>query len=292
MAELISCHTGHLFQNVEKNKYKIWKDERGLFVEMFTNRGSFYFDNDDFELVTNDDGKKITWCMKIETKLKYRIGYYVYGKINKKRISLHQLVMGHWGNGNAGLTVDHIDRNPLNNRRYNLRLATKSEQSSNITKRERGCHAVPLPDEINSSELPKYVSYTRYNRNTPLGYYDFFIIQCHPCQKKGEKWTTQMSMSITIKDKLKQAIEKIKEYDAMKTCDVDTDKTEKCIGINISGTQCNNNAEKGQKFCKIHNPITKLLSVETCSANNKHGNRCKKEPLSGTLMCRYHAQTK
>ena len=50
----------------------------------------------------------------------------------------------------------------------------------------------------------------------------------------------------------------------------------------------NNNAEKGQKFCKIHNPITKLLSVETCSANNKHGNRCKKEPLTGTLLCRYH----
>jgi hypothetical protein len=272
---------------------EICQDERGKYVRMYCKTldgiSSFVFDFEHFDIVTKDSsGKKVNWILRREHRLKYRVGYYVKGRYNGKNLGVHQVIMKYWGHGHTKITVDHIDKDPLNNRIYNLRLATKSEQNSNTLKRERGCHATPLPEGIVTTDLPKYVSYTRYKRNTQLGYYDFFIIQCHPCQKKGEKWTTQMSMNITIKDKLKQAIEKIKEYDAIKTCDTNTNKIEKCVGINISGKQCNNNSEKDQTFCKTHNPNIKLLSVETCSANNKHGNRCKKEPLTGTLLCRYH----
>jgi hypothetical protein len=41
-------------------------------------------------------------------------------------ISMHRQIMGQ-----PSQTVDHIDRNPLNNRRSNLRLATYAEQSQN-----------------------------------------------------------------------------------------------------------------------------------------------------------------
>jgi hypothetical protein len=214
--KLISTHTGHIFRTNEKNSYKIWEDDKGKYIEMFSKHGSFYFDYDDFDYVTSLNDKKITWCLEKEIRLKYRDSYYVRGGINGKKVYIHQYIMNFYGQGSKGLTIDHIDRNPLNNRRYNLRLATKSEQSSNISKRERGCHASSLPDGIKSSDLPKYVSYTQYKRNTKLGYYDMFIIQCHPFQKPeyGEKskWATQMSMKISIHDKLKQAIEKLDEF--------------------------------------------------------------------------------
>lgn len=217
--KLISKHKGHIFRGQEKNPYEKWEDEKGKYIKMFTKLGSFLFDFGDLELVTKlkkEDGnvRNITWHFKKETNLKYRLGYYVRTQLNgDKKIYLHQHIL----KNSNDLTIDHIDRNPLNNRRYNLRHATKSQQSSNVTKRHRGCHASKHPKELDNIILPKYISYTKYKRNTKLGYYDMFIIQCHPVQNKkyGEKskWLTKMSMDIPILKKLEQAINKLEEFD-------------------------------------------------------------------------------
>ncbi|MFG0299016.1 MAG: HNH endonuclease signature motif containing protein [Phycisphaerales bacterium JB047] len=52
---------------------------------------------------------------------------YLQAKINGKTVYLHRLILGN----PVGSIVDHIDRDPLNNRRSNLRLATKSENVQN-----------------------------------------------------------------------------------------------------------------------------------------------------------------
>lgn len=221
MSKLISTHKGHTFRGQDKNPYNIYEDDKGKYVEMSAKNGSFIFDYSDLEYINtvSNNGKirNLTWYLDQEKRHLYKTVYYVKTTINNKKIYIHQYLMKYWGHGSDGITIDHIDRNPLNNRRYNIRLVTRSEQNSNINKRHRGSHAVPLPKELDDVEIPKYVSYTRYKRNTKLGYYDLFIIQCHPAQKsiysEKSKWITQMSMSVSIIDKFKQAITKLKQLD-------------------------------------------------------------------------------
>ena len=123
-----------------KNPYRIWNDGT---VEMFDDKGdSFFFDNDDLDLVKNyktDVGNPVSWYIAITGKTSdgKRILKYVAARNNQKTIYLHALIMNHIGNGKGKISVDHIDRNPLNNRRRNLRIATQSEQNRNTEKRSR-----------------------------------------------------------------------------------------------------------------------------------------------------------
>ncbi len=56
-------------------------------------------------------------------------GGYPMTHINKRRVYLHELLMG---KAEKPFMWDHIDRNRLNNRRNNLRLVTNKENSRNF----------------------------------------------------------------------------------------------------------------------------------------------------------------
>jgi hypothetical protein len=51
---------------------------------------------------------------------------YVVASIGGKVVSLHRLIMGY-----PSIEVDHINQNKLDNRRANLRLATRSQNEAN-----------------------------------------------------------------------------------------------------------------------------------------------------------------
>lgn len=112
-------------KNMKKyNTYKLnLKDANGLYgVGYCSNTGSeFYFDMEDYDKI-----KDYTWNEHILTN-----GYHAlesWHHKTKKIIRMHYLLVGK--------NYDHADRNPLNNRRYNLRNATTTENAQNRTKQK------------------------------------------------------------------------------------------------------------------------------------------------------------
>lgn len=94
------------------------KDGRGLYGIGYclnTNR-KFYFDMDDYHKI-----KDYCWSEDKCTEDYSRVRSY--DSNSKTRIYLHSVI--------AHKYCDHIDRDPFNNRRYNLRRATKQENAMN-----------------------------------------------------------------------------------------------------------------------------------------------------------------
>jgi hypothetical protein len=71
-------------------------------------------DSEDFEKIS-----KLSWFVKHNN--------YVYTQINRKTFHLHRFLI----NAPSGYDVDHINRNPLDNRKQNLRLCTRSQNNMN-----------------------------------------------------------------------------------------------------------------------------------------------------------------
>lgn len=97
------------------------KDEYGLYgVGYCTNTGSkFYFDMEDYDKI-----KDYTWYETV-----HQDGYHSLDAWESKKhrqIRMHQLIVGRY--------YDYKDRNPLNNRKYNLRKATAAENNRNKDK--------------------------------------------------------------------------------------------------------------------------------------------------------------
>lgn len=151
-------------------------------------------------------GKKITWyCGK---------NNYIIGRLSEhKLLYIHQVITGCYGNGKGTgtISVDHENRNPLDNRIDNLRIATRKQQEDNSsgimpdTKRTRQTGARKLPDGITQDMLKKYVVYyVGYLNADRTKWRDFFEVEGHPALG-GKTWTTTKSMKVTAYQKLMDA---------------------------------------------------------------------------------------
>jgi hypothetical protein len=104
-----------------QTKWKFEKRKENKFIEyddgvvVYDEEGRiFYVDKEDVETI-----KSFYWS----------VGYkgYVNGFENNKKISLHRFIMG----ATEYTTIDHINRNPSDNRKINLRFCTPQQNTFN-----------------------------------------------------------------------------------------------------------------------------------------------------------------
>ena len=100
------------------------EDEYGQYgIGYCHNTGNkFYFDMDDYTKI-----QQYCWREHVHTKTGYH-ACEAQEHMSRKLILMHWIV--------AGKYYDHIDRNPLNNRKYNLRPATRTENARNRNKQK------------------------------------------------------------------------------------------------------------------------------------------------------------
>lgn len=119
-----------------------------------SNGNSFIFDHADYDLI-----KTYTWSINSHRG-------QVRTCFKGKSITLHRLIM----NASQNQQVDHINRNKLDNRRYNLRFAThqqnqcnKGLMSNNSTGYKGTCY------DKRSNRIMAYINYKKVR--TYLGYF-------------------------------------------------------------------------------------------------------------------------
>lgn len=152
--------------------------------------------------MNHNKGEKLTWY-------KTTNGYISC----HNNIFIHQVIMDTWGNGKgiSVVSVDHLDRNPLNNRYNNLRIATMQEQQKNSkgtaddgTKRDRKYNARALPEGITQDMMKKYVVYYQEWLNKEhTRSREFFKVEKHP--KLIKPWMSSKSNKVPLLQKLESA---------------------------------------------------------------------------------------
>lgn len=161
---------------------------------------TFVIDKDDFEKVskynwaTISSGYACTHVKNEEGRRKYQL-------------LLHNLIMNRLtppGKG-AKESVDHINRNGMDNRKENLRIVSQSQQNLNQSTKERIYMELPEGCGITEEEVPRHIWYIKAH-----GLHgDRFGIDF---KTEGIKWKTTSSKKKSLREKLNEAIQKLHEY--------------------------------------------------------------------------------
>lgn len=155
----------------------------------------FVIDYDDFDKI-----KYMNWFLTngyVTTSIRNQTGKHE----NLITLYLHNLIMDKLtfdGKGQT-TTIDHINRNPLDNRKENLHLINQSEQNFNQNRKVR---TVNLPDDchIKRNELPRSVGYAKA-RGIHGEYFEVWLPNFN---KADLRWFSSRDKTLSLRFKMEQ----------------------------------------------------------------------------------------
>ena len=123
-----------------------------------------------------------------------------------KQLLLHRFVMNllNFPGKGAIESVDHINRNPLDNRKENLRIVSQSEQNINQKKKPRNIVQLPENCGILPDDIPRHIWYIKPNGS----HGDRFAIEF---KTENLTWKSSSSKKVSLIEKLNQTKEKLEE---------------------------------------------------------------------------------
>jgi hypothetical protein len=156
-------------------------------------------------IVDNGDSEKVMARSWHISSVGYVVSYYPTEN-GIKHLLLHNFILDRLTFPGKGATesVDHINRNPLDNRKENLRIISQSEQNLNQNKKSRNMVQLPEDSGLSPEDIPKHIWYVKPNG----GHGDRFAIEF---KTENIVWKTSSSKKISLKEKLNQAKEKLEE---------------------------------------------------------------------------------
>ncbi len=129
---------------------------------------------------------------------------YVMAHVNNTCIYLHQHLMDLYGQKSgtdltvAKRSVDHINRDPLDNRLANLRIVdSQTEQNLNQGKKVRAENNLPPEFALENNDLPKYIQYRPEYEHNGAKHGAQFLVEIKVCGTK----TKIVKKSTKAKDK-------------------------------------------------------------------------------------------
>jgi HNH endonuclease len=134
------------------------------------------------------------------------IGHTIQIDDKRKELYLHNMIMGRLifpGKGTKE-SVDHINRNGLDNRKENLRIVTQSAQNINQKQKERHIE-LPANSGVTIDEIPKHIWYIKANGS----HGERFGIDL---KTENVKWKSTSAKNVSLQDKLKAAKEQLQIY--------------------------------------------------------------------------------
>lgn len=162
------------------NKYTLYDD---YVVGKATNTNNeFYIDIDDYDKV-----KKYSWYENEDG--------YLISRIDYKLIRMHRFLMDV---DDPEIIVDHINHNTLNNRKNNLRIATRSQ--NNMNKELLDSNNSGVAGVIWDKDRMKWTAYITVNyHRIHLGYFDSFNDAVYVRKESEDKYFGEFSYDNSMK---------------------------------------------------------------------------------------------
>ncbi len=156
-------------------------------------------------IIDNEDSQKVMSRNWHISSVGYIVSYYPTEN-GIKQLLLHNFVMNRLTFPGKGATesVDHINRNPLDNRKENLRVISQSEQNINQGKKPRNIVKLPEDCGITPDDIPRHIWYIKPNG----AHGDRFAIEF---KTENLVWKSSSSKKLTVSQKLESTKQKLQE---------------------------------------------------------------------------------